>query len=303
MKILVQTVVSPGHVPVMEQVSAIASHGFAGYIAGEHHHFPVSTPVPEFYKETGVPEFYKYLPEPFTLLGAIAGAHPGFMVGTGIILVPLHDALMLANKIATLDMVSGGNCLIGCGVGWNEPELANHGIDFATRNDRMVETITAVKQAWASKTTSFSGQYVNFTESFQGPKPVQRPHPPLLLGGRPLKANFARVAEVFDGWMPTDTYAKTFGGDLDADLERLRGVVAGAGRDPEALRNAFMYAELYLHDRDPVQFAADAPVREELERREEQGFEYIIVGLPSHSESHFRGALDHMTRVMEPWLR
>lgn len=303
MKILIQTVVSTGHVPVMDQARSIAERGFHGFVAGEHHHFPVNTPVPEFYKETGVPEFYKYTPEPFTMLGAVSGAHPDFIVGSGIILVPLHDTLMLANRIATLDMISGGKCFFGCGVGWNEPELANHGVEFATRNDKMVEQIKAMKAAWASEHTAFSGQFVNFTDSFQGPKPVQNPHPPLLLGGRPLKANFARIAEVFDGWMPTDTYAKTFGGDLDADMERLRGVVADAGRDPAALRNSFLYAELMLYDRAPDVYAKDAPSREELELREKQGFENIIVGVPTFSEAHLQGSLDHLASIAEPWLR
>ena len=249
-----------------------------------------------------MPEFYKYCPDPFTMLSAVAGAHPDFIIGTGIILVPLHDPLMLANRISTMDMVTNGKCFFGCGVGWNEPELANHGVDFATRNERMVETIRAMKQAWANEKTSFSGEFVNFTESFQGPKPVQRPHPPLLLGGRALKANFRRIAEVFDGWMPTDTYLKTFGGDLEADLERLRGVVADAGRDPAALYNAFLYAELALYDRDPAQFKADAPTREELEKRADQGFEHLIIGVPTFSDDHMQPALDHLADVAAPWL-
>lgn len=302
MKILIQTVVSNGHVPVRDQARAIAERGFAGFAAGEHHHFPVSTPVPEFYKETGVPEFYKYTPEPFTMLGAVAGAHPGFTVATSICLVPLHDALMLANRIATLDMVSGGKCFIGCGVGWNEPELANHGVDFATRNERMVEIVRAMKLAWASETAAFDGQFVKFGESFHGPKPVQKPHPPLLLGGRPLKANFARIAEVFDGWLPTDTYAKTFGGDIDADLERLGTVVTEAGRDPATLRNAFLYAELALYDRVPAQYAADAPAQAELEAHEKRGFENLIIGVPTFSDAHMQGALDHLAQVAAPWL-
>jgi probable F420-dependent oxidoreductase len=302
MKILIQTVISSTSVPPMAQAKAVAEHGFHGFVAGEHHHYPINTPVPEFYQETGVPEFYKYVPEPFTILGAVSGTHPDFIVGTGIILVPIHDALMLANRIATLDWISGGKTFFACGVGWNEPELANHGLEFATRNEKLVETIKAMKKAWAADTAAFSGQFVNFTESWVGPKPIQKPHPPLLLGGRPLKKNFERIAEVFDGWMPTDTYAKTFGGDLDGDLDRLRGMVAAAGRDPAALHNSFLYAELMLYDRDPAKYALDAPTREELELREKQGFKSVVIGVPTFSDAHLQGALDHLAKVAAPWL-
>ena len=124
------------------------------------------------------------------------------------------------------------------------------------------------------------------------------PHP----GGRPLKRNFQFIAELLDGWMPTDTYAKTFGGDVGEQVVRLRGMVEEAGRDPASLRNVFEYAEMFLYDRDPARFARDAPTRDDLARLDELGFEQVILGVPTFSEAHFHGAIEHLVRLGEPWL-
>ena len=302
MKIGIQTVITRGHVPPLEQGRAVAERGFAAFWAGEHHHFPDSTPVPDFYKETGVPDFYKFSPDPLITLGAIQAANPQLEVGTAILLLPIHDTLIIANQIATLDNLTGGKTMFGIGVGWNKPELAHHGVEFESRVEKSGEQIRALKQLWANDKTEFHGKFVNFETSWQGPKPVQKPHPPLLLGGRPLKRNFELLVEVYDGWMPTDTYAKTYGVDLDASLERLRGMFTDAGRDPDSMRNVMEYAELMLYDRDPAKYAEDAPTRAELEHLEELGFEQVIIGVPTFSESHFHGALDYVAKLTEPWL-
>ena len=302
MKIGIQCVVTGGHVPAVNQAVEAEKRGFDLIMAGEHHHMPVSTPVPEFYKETGVPDFYKFTPDPLITLSAMATAAPTINVGTGILLLPIHDTIMAANRMGTLDYLTGGRTVFGFGVGWNQPELANHGVAFESRNEKFREQLRAIKNLWGNEVAGFEGEFVNFTESWQGPKPVQKPHPPLLLGGRPLKKHFRTIAELCDGWLPTDTYAKTFGGNLEDDLDGLTAAVREAGRDPKSLRNMILLAELMLYDRDPAQYAQEAPTRDLLGHYEKLGFEWVVIGIPSFSEDHFLGALDHISRVAAPWL-
>ncbi len=287
--------------PVDQAIEA-EKRGFKLIVHGEHHHLPVSTPTPEFYRETGVPEFYRFVPDPLISLAAMATAAPTIAVGTSILLLPIHDTIMVASRMASLDFITGGRTVFGIGVGWNRPELENHGVDFSRRVDKAREQLRAIRAMWSSETTAFNGEFVNFSESWQGPKPVQKPHPPLLLGGRPLKQNFELIAELCDGWLPTDTYLKTFGDALHKDLKKLHDALDAKGRDPASLRNMMLLAELMLYDRNPRQYAREAPTRELLEYYEALGFEWVVIGVPSFSHDHFLGALDVVSDVAGPWL-
>ena len=301
MKIGIQTVVFPGHVPVLEQAVKIEAKGFHSYWAGEHHHYPEATPVPEFYKETGVPGFYRSCPDPLIMLTAVATRAPRLSVGTGIMLLPLHDIVVFANQIATVADLIEGEAIIGLGIGWNELEFQNHGVEFASRIDKTFEQLKALKHIWSNTPCEFHGEFVDFGESTI-PVPQRKPYPAMIMGGRLLRKNLQIIAEVGDGWLPTDTYEKTFGGDLEGDIEKLNTAVKAEGRDPASLTNVFLYAETMLYDRDPVQFAKDAPTRDDLERLESLGFKHVAIGLPTFSQEHFDGALEHAAKVAEPWL-
>lgn len=301
MKISVQTVVYPGFVPLLEQVAAVRAAGFAGFFCGEHHHYPESTPVPEFYKETGVPGFYRSVPDPLITLGAVAAAAPEFTVGTSILMLPIHDPIALANQIATVADLAGGKAVFGMGIGWNEPEFRNHGIDFATRVDKAHETMRAIKHMWSAPVTAFEGKFVSWCDSTI-PHPANKPYPPLIMGGRLLRKNLEIIAEVGDGWLPTDTYEKTFDTSLDDGIAKLNAAVRERGRDPASLTNVFLYAETMLYDRDPATFAKDAPTRDDLARLERLGFKHVLIGLPTFSRDHFDGAIAHAAKVAEPWL-
>ena len=302
MKIGIQTVIAKGHVPMLDQARAVQDAGFAAFYAGEHHHLPTATPCPPWYKESGIPEFYKYTPDPLLTLAAVSVAAPKLMVGTAILLAPLHDTIMMASRIGTLDTISNGRSVIAFGIGWNKEEFENHGVDFATRFEKTVEQVRALKELWKEGAHAFSGEFVTFSECWQGPKPVRKPHPPLLLGGRALKRSFRFIAELLDGWMPTDTYERLYGGKLEDQVAMLRDMTGEAGRDPAKLFNVMEYAELFLFDRDPTQFAKDAPTRDDLARLEGLGFEQVILGVPTFSDAHFRGALEHLAKLAEPWL-
>ena len=302
MKIGIQTVIAAGHVPMLDQARAAEKAGFAAFYAGEHHHLPTATPTPPWYEESGIPEFYKYTPDPLLTLAAVSVAAPKLMVGTAILLAPLHDTIMMASRLGTLDTICNGRSVIALGIGWNEQEFENHGVAFDTRFEKTVDQVRAMKELWKDGAHAYSGEFVHISESWQGPKPVHKPHPPLLLGGRALKRSFRFIAELLDGWMPTDTYERIHGGNLEEQVAMLRDMTAEAGRDPDTLFNVMEYADLFLFDRDPAQFAKDAPPREALERLEGLGFEQVILGVPTFSEAHFHGAIEHLQKLAEPWL-
>ena len=300
MKIGIFGVISPYNVAPAEIAIEVEKQGFAMFCNGEHFHLPVNTPMPEFYEE--IPDFYKYVPDPFQVFALMAGVTKRIHFMTTICLVPIHDPLMLASRVGSLDYLSGGRFALGMGVGWNEPELANHKIEFSTRQERLRENVLAMKKLWGNETASYSGQYVNFSESWSGPRPVQKPHPPLLLGGRPLKKNFRAIVEFCDGWIPTTTYSQTFGGSIDQELETLNGMMREAGRDPKSLKNLMLVSELALYDRDPATFAKDSPTRDALAHYEKLGFDTVAIGVPTFSREHFLGAMDHLRQVAAPWL-
>jgi hypothetical protein len=117
-----------------------------------------------------------------------------------------------------------------------------------------------------------------------------------------LKKNLQIIAETGDGWEPTDTYEKTFGTSLEADIEKLNGAVRAQGRDPANLTNVFLYADIMLFDRNPTDYKKDAPTRDNLARLERLGFKHVVIGVPAFSTEHFYGAIEHASSVAEPWL-
>lgn len=301
MKIGIQTVVYPGFVPLLDQARQIEAAGFHSFFHGEHHHYPESTPVPEFYKETGVPGFYRKVLDPLMVLSAVSVAAPRLTVGTGIVLLPIHDTLTLANRIVTLDDLTEGKTLFCFGVGWNRPEIEHHGVDFGRRVEKAHEQLKAMRHMWSHQPSSFHGEWVNYDNSTV-PHPVQKPWPPLIYGGRMLPKNLRLLAEVADGWNTTDMYDRAFGGQLERDLATLANAVSEQGRDPAKLVNCYLYADLMIVDHDPASFAAAAPSRADLERLERLGFSHVIIGAPAFRQDHFTAALDHIAGVAEPWL-
>ncbi|MGN6561134.1 MAG: LLM class F420-dependent oxidoreductase [Thermomicrobiales bacterium] len=139
--------------------------------------------------------------DPFIALTAVAGVTTRLRLGTGVCLVPEHDPITLAKQIATLDVLSGGRVLFGVGAGWNHEELRHHGTDPATRWQVLRERVLAMKQIWTMEVAEFHGQFVEFGPLWQWPKPVQRPHPPILVGGEGPRV-LERVLEYGNEWAP-----------------------------------------------------------------------------------------------------
>jgi probable F420-dependent oxidoreductase len=196
--------------------------------APEHTHVPVvsSSPTP-----TGrdLPEYYKQLFDPFLVLTAAAAVTTRLRLGTGIALVANHDPITLAKQIATLDRISGGRFLLGVGAGWNKEEIENPGVEFETRWRRAIEHLEAMRAIWTQDEAGFAGKWVSFDPIWSWPKPVQKPHPPILLGTLQPSALVIRHA---DGWLPLSV---AHPGQLPERIADLRARAAEAGRDPDAI--------------------------------------------------------------------
>ena len=194
----------------------------------EHTHIPTSrrTPAP-----AGEPlaEEYKRSLDPFVAMAAVVGATERLRVGTGIALVAQRDPIVMAKEVASLDLVSGGRLDLGIGFGWNVEEMADHGVAFKERRAVVREKVLAMKALWTQDEAGFSGEHVRFEPSWSWPKPVQKPHPPLLIGGGGGPKLFEAIADYADGWIPIG------GAGLREALPALRRAMESAGRDPAEL--------------------------------------------------------------------
>ena len=214
-----------------ELAIAVEERGFDIVWAPEHSHIPLSRKTP-FIMGGDLPKRYYDAMDPFVTLTAAAMATKTLKIGTGVCLIAQRDPIQTAKLVASIDQVSGGRFVFGVGNGWNQDEMENHGTDFATRHKRARENIEAMKEIWTKSRAEYHGEFVNFDPMMTWPKPVQKPHPPILVGGAfPYSAR--RAVRYGDGWMPqVTTYAKT---PLIELIPRFRQMAAENGRDPAAM--------------------------------------------------------------------
>ena len=204
---------------------ALEERGFESLWAAEHSHIPVprQTPPPgggELQKR------YYDVMDPFVTLAVAAGATRTLKVGTGVCLVIQRDTIQTAKLVASIDQVSNGRFLFGIGGGWNVEEIEAHGTVFSTRMKKMREQMAAMKAIWTQETASYDGEIVKVPTMQTWPKPVQKPHPPILLGGAfPYAAR--RAVRYGDGWYPNAN-----SGNPEEYMPRFRQMAEEAGRPP-----------------------------------------------------------------------
>ncbi|MCU1456691.1 MAG: putative F420-dependent oxidoreductase, Rv2161c family [Actinomycetia bacterium] len=209
---------------------AAEERGLSSVFAPEHTHIPVSRRTPPPDGQAELPDYYRRTLDPLVALGAAAAVTDRIRLGTGVILPAQREPIVTAKAIATLDLLSAGRTVIGIGFGWNEDELAHHGFTLAVRRAAVRERVLAMRALWQDEEAEFHGEYVDFAPSWSWPKPVQRPAPPILIGGAAGPKLFAAVAEYADGWMPIG------GGGVRSALPDLHRAAEAAGRDPATLR-------------------------------------------------------------------
>ncbi len=252
------------------------NRGFESLWLPEHTHIPVDRKGP-----TGdpLPEEYWNTFDPFVALTAAAGATRNLRLGTGICLVVQRDPITTAKEVASLDFLSGGRFEFGIGGGWNREEIGNHRSDFKTRWRRLRESVAVMKKIWTEDEPSFEGEFFRFGPMLAYPKPVQKPHPAIHLGGHGSVA-LDRVVDYCDGWLPIPVRTK----DLVADIAELRRRAEAAGRDPKSIAISLFMAptdEKALHELQAL------------------GVDRAIFRLPSESRETILPRLDDYAEVMK----
>ncbi len=216
----------------------LEDRGFESMWGPEHSHIPAdrSSPWPG---GSDLPREYWHCYDPFVALTAAAAVTTNLKLGTGICLVIERDPIMMAKEVASLDRLSGGRFIFGIGGGWNREEMADHGTRFRSRWRLLRERILAMKEIWTQDEPEYHGEFVDFDKMWAYPKPVQRPHPPILMGGDGA-TTFDRVVEFCDGWMPIGGRPSE-GQSLQEKIVLLRRQAEEAGRDPASINiTAFM---------------------------------------------------------------
>ena len=212
----------------MELASALEARGFESVWAPEHSHIPLARKTP-FPGGGDLPKQYYDAMDPFVVLAAASQLTKTIKFGTGVLLVQQRDAIQTAKLVASIDQVSNGRFLFGVGGGWNLEEMANHGTDPATRWKLMRERVLAMKQIWTHDEAEFHGDFVQFDRVWQWPKPVQQPHPPIVVGGNGPHT-LRRVMEYGDEWMPIARGVDTT--SIDERIPELARLAEEAGRAP-----------------------------------------------------------------------
>jgi probable F420-dependent oxidoreductase len=264
-------------IDVGELARALEERGFSSLYMPEHTHIPVSRRTP-FFGGGELPRRYIHTHDPFVALSFAAAATRRLEIGTGICLLPQRDPLVTAKAVASLDRLSGGRFVFGIGGGWNVEEMENHGARYETRFKLMRERVLAMKALWTEEAAAFHGEMVDFDPVWSYPKPAQKPHPPILLGGE-SDHTLRRVVEFCDGWFPrpvagfTGAQAKT----------RLARMAEKMGRGAAALSIAVFRAP---------------PERRVLDEYRTAGIERALFEVPDLGREEILKLLDERTALL-----
>ncbi|MDH3752299.1 MAG: LLM class F420-dependent oxidoreductase [Acidimicrobiia bacterium] len=257
----------------------LESRGFESLWVAEHSHIPASRRTP--YPGPGdLPDMYYETMDPFVALTAAAMSTTTLKLGTGIALVTQRDPIHLAKQVSSLDVVSDGRFLFGIGAGWNREEMEDHGTDPERRFGRMRETVEAMKEIWANDPAEYHGDHIGFDPMFQRPKPIQKPHPPIHVGGI-YPGGLRRAVAYADGWMPIGARADT---DPRPHLEAVDRACVEAGR----VRSDF-----------EVSIYAAPMTRDPLRELAELGVDRVVFALPPHARDELLPVLDHCSALMD----
>jgi probable F420-dependent oxidoreductase len=257
---------------------ALEQRGFESVWAPEHSHIPLSRRSP-WPGGAELPKRYYDAMDPFVSLSAIAAVTRTIKLGTGVCLVIQRDTIQTAKLVASLDQVSEGRFLFGIGGGWNAEEMEDHGTDFKTRFKKMREQVEAMKAIWTQTKPEYASEFVNFPPMMVWPKPVQKPHPPVIVGGAfPHAAR--RAIRYADGWIPI---AGRGGSDLGEQIAQFRAMASEAGRDPASL---------------PVTVFGAPEDLDELRRYRDLGVARALVGLPSAASDEIVPIIDRWAELM-----
>ncbi|MBK7598480.1 MAG: LLM class F420-dependent oxidoreductase [Acidobacteria bacterium] len=260
-----------------ELARELEERGFESMWVPEHTHIPASRRTP--YPGGGdLPREYWHSYDPFIALTAAAAVTKRIRLGTGICLMIERDPITTAKEVASLDMLSNGRLIFGIGGGWNAEEMENHGTNYKKRWKILRERILAMKEIWTKEEAEYHGEFVNFDPIWSHPKPVQKPHPPILMGGYG-PTTFDRVVEYCDGWFPIGLMA----GNIEEKIAELKQKAESAGRDPNTIS---------------VTVALPQPDQNVVDRMASAGVERVIFILPSAQRDKVMPVLDKYSELI-----
>ena len=255
--------------------------GFESLWVPEHPVLPVEMSTPWPGSADGVlPKVYADVVDPFIALARASAVTTNLKLGTGICLLPERNPLLLAKEVATLDMYSGGRFLFGIGAGWLKEETEIMGGDFPHRWTQTHEAVEAMKQLWTTTKSEYHGRYYDFPPVYSFPRPVQRPHPPVLLGGMAPNV-LKRVVAWGDGWFPNRVTPQ----EVARGRATLDELAEAAGRDPASIE-----ISIFGKPADP----------DELKRFEDAGAVRVAVRLETASEEESLAELERIARAVLP---
>jgi probable F420-dependent oxidoreductase len=261
-------------ISMTELAPAAEQLGFESLWVAEHSHIPASR-LSAWPAGGELPKHYWHVLDPFVALTAAAVASRTLLVATGICLVVQRDPIHTAKQVASVDHISNGRFLFGIGAGWNREEMADHGTEFGSRWKLMRERVEAMKAIWTQDEAEYHGEMVDFGPMWCWPKPIQKPHPPILLGGSGPNV-LKRVVAYADGWMPNR-------GDALGRIPELRELARAAGREHIPVTTY------------PTASPAD------IERAAEAGVERCIYYLPPDSRDEGLARLEELAALIRPF--
>jgi probable F420-dependent oxidoreductase len=262
-------------ISMAELAPAAEQLGFESLWVAEHSHIPASRLSP-WPGGAELPKQYWHTHDPFLALTVAALASKTIRIATGICLLIQRDPIHTAKQVASLDALSNGRFIFGIGAGWNREEMADHGTDFKTRWQLLRERVEACKAIWTQDDAEYHGEMVDFGPMWSWPKPVQKPHPPVVLGGSGPKI-LERVVRYADGWMPNR-------GDVIERIPQLQEMARAAGRG-----------------HIPVSFYPK-PTEAEIERLATAGVERCIYYIPPDGRDQALAKLEELGRMVQPYL-
>jgi probable F420-dependent oxidoreductase len=257
--------------PIDRLAIAAEERGFDSIWLPEHTHMPANRATP--YPGGGdLPKEYSHTLDPFVALGIAAGVTKNLKLATGICIAIEHQALTLAKTVATLDHVSNGRVILGLGAGWNREEMENHGTQYVSRFRKLEEQMQALRELWTKDEATFKGEFEQFDAVWSWPKPIQKPHPPMVLGGE-TDHTLKRIVKYADGWLPRAIKPERV---LDG-MNRLKVFAEEAGRDPDSIS---------------VSVFAPPPKDDVVARFRDTTVERVILMVPPRSEAETLSRLD-----------
>ncbi len=256
---------------------AMEERGFESLWVPEHTHIPSSLRS-AYPASGGLVRAYYELMDPFLALNTAATVTSKLKVGTGIALITQRDPIVTAKMVSSIDQLSQGRFLFGVGNGWNQDEIENHGTAFESRHKLARERVEAMKTIWAEEEPEYHGEFVSFGKMKQWPKPFQKPHPPIIVGGAfPYAAR--RAVRYGDGWIPRDDWLDRDGIEV---LDKFRAMAKEAGRDPASLSISTFRV------RDDL---------DRLKRYRELGIDRVVFSLPAEKEDRIMPILDQWAEL------